>query len=72
MEQITSKLLADEAFSKELSELNDFKEDIKQIQSTSTYKNGAFNMNAYITIPEGEANSSTYLLQLVDKIIAKN
>jgi|GEM_PF-7127061 len=72
MEQITSKLLADEAFSKELSELNDFKEDIKQIQSTSTYKNGVFNMNAYITIPEGEANSSAYLLQLVDKIIAKN
>ena len=72
MEQITLKLLADETLSKELDELNEFKDDVKQVMSTSTYKNGKFNVNAYITIPEGEANSAKYLLKLVDKIVAKS
>jgi hypothetical protein len=72
MEKITSKLLANESFSKELSELNDFKGDMKQLVSTSTYKKNKLTMDTYITIPEGEANSSTYLLNLVDKMITKS
>ncbi len=72
MEEITSKLMADETFSKELSEFNDFKGDIKQFVSTSSYKRNKLTMDAYISIPEGEANSATYLLRLVDKVIAKS
>jgi hypothetical protein len=72
MEQITAKLLADESLGKELSELNAFKDDMKQVIATSTYKNNTYSMDANITIPEGETNSSTYLLKLVDKIITES
>jgi hypothetical protein len=72
MEAIVSKLMADETLAQELSEFNYFKDDIKQIVSTSTYKKDRLIMDAYITIPEGEVNSATYLLKLVDKIISKS
>lgn len=71
MESIHSKVMANEDFSKELAELNEFKGDFKEIVSTSTYKKNSVHTNAYITIPEDAENSSKYILQLVDKIIAK-
>ena len=69
MEKITSKILDNESFSKELGELASFKDDIKQLVLTSTYKSGNFNSDIYITIPEDEDNSSIYLLNIINEIV---
>ena len=67
---MVEKILLDVDMAKDLGMLFEIKDDLKEFYATSKFKKGNIESNMYMTIPEGEKGSATYLLNMIDKLIA--
>jgi hypothetical protein len=68
---IVEKIMMDEDMGKELKFMNSIKDDLTDMTSTSTMKNGQAETEMIISVPEGHKNASIYLLHFIDKFIGE-